>query len=69
MHHSTETALVKVTNDLLIALDKELVPVFVLLDLCAAFETIERPILLENGNKNEPHRAALSSVHQIDCSL
>ena len=50
VHHSTETALLKVKNDILLNMNKQHVTLLVLLDLIAAFDTVEHNILLEPLN-------------------
>ncbi len=46
-YHSTETALLKVQNELLMRLDNPNTVILVLLDLSAAFDTIDHDILLK----------------------
>ena len=45
-NHSTETALLRVRNDLLCILDERKAAILVLIDLSAAFDTIDHTIML-----------------------
>ena len=46
-HHSTETALLRVVNDILLSIDARKEVVLVMLDLSSAFDTIDHTLLLE----------------------
>ena len=48
--HSTKTALLKVQNDILMNLDSQRVTLLVLLDLSAAFDTVDHGVLLNRLN-------------------
>ena len=50
-NHSTETALLKVKNDILLNMNKQHVTLLVLLDFIVAFNTVDHGILLEALNK------------------
>ena len=49
-HHSTETALLKVTNDILMTIDSRRDRILILLDLSAAFDTLDHNILIKRLN-------------------
>ena len=51
-NHSTGTALLKVQNDILLSMDRQEVTLLVLIDLSAAFDTIDHAILLETLEKD-----------------
>ena len=49
--HSTETALLKVHDDIMWAMDQQKLTMLLLLDLSAAFDTIDHNILLSRMQK------------------
>jgi hypothetical protein len=51
-YHGTETALIRVNNDILCALDKGCITALVLLDLSAAFDTVDHGLLLSRLSNN-----------------
>ncbi len=72
-YHSTETALIRVTNDLLLSSDRGCISLLVLLDLSAAFDTIDHNILLNrlehfvgiSGSALARFKSYLSDRHQF----
>ncbi len=71
--HSTKTALIRVTNDLLLSSDRGCITILVLLDLSAAFDTIDHNILLNrletfvgiSGSALAWFKSYLSDCHQF----
>ena len=73
-HHSTETALIKVQNDILQAIDNQNSVILLLLDLSAAFDTIDHETLLSrlssrHGIIGEAHKwfEHISKKEHIGC--
>uniref|UniRef100_A0A8C2EHM9 Reverse transcriptase domain-containing protein n=1 Tax=Cyprinus carpio TaxID=7962 RepID=A0A8C2EHM9_CYPCA len=72
-YHSTETALLRVTNDLLLSSDRGCISLLVLLDLSAAIDTTDHNILLHrlenfvgiNGNALAWFKSYLYDRHQF----
>lgn len=71
-HHSTETALLRVQNDILKAIDNNCSVILLMLDLSAAFDTVDHAILLHRlqshfgitGNALKWFESYLSERHQ-----
>ena len=49
--HSTETALLRVQNDILCEIDNQICVILLLLDMSAAFDTVDHKLLLERMEK------------------
>ena len=58
--HSTETALLKITNDVLVAADQGMVTVVVLLNYSAAFDTVDHAVALEILKSSESSHSVYS---------
>ncbi len=75
--HSTETVVIRVTNDLLLSSDRGCIFPLVLLDLSAAFDTIDHNILLNilenfvaiSGSALTWFKSYLSDRHQFDSNI
>jgi hypothetical protein len=63
-NHSTETALLRVVNDLLQAMDRDKISLLLLLDLSAAFDTVDHQILIDRLRDHFGIRSAALSWFQ-----
>jgi hypothetical protein len=67
--HSVETALTRIQNDLLLSLERKQVSALVLLDMSAAFDTVNHNILLDRLSLNFGiHGSALSLFRSYLCN-
>ena len=78
-HHSTETALVRVFNDITLTIDNHRESILILLDLSSAFDTIDHNILLHRLHKrfrfsNRPQSVYIEGImssprHYLSCGV
>ena len=70
-YHSTETALLRMRNDILVSMNKQQVTLLVFLDLSAAFDTVDHDILreirLENVHRGQTYLTASHSQLRYFC--
>ena len=64
--HSNESALIKVKNDIMFALDSNQVVIMALLDISAAFDTIDHQILISRLFKRTGVRSTVLSWFQLN---
>ena len=70
--HSTESALLKVQNDILMDLDSQHVTLLVLLDMSAAFDTVDHGVLLNHLStsfRGDRHCSGLHPTFSTDHSV